>query len=920
MTGDFERVLAFFRVKLDDLQKAKSSPLSESEIKEAVKTDPFFGGLPDDALAKIIRYLLSMYEISQDEGSIITSECKPWLTDRKTRGDIDDYYWPRLRRYFLEKGVLPPNVVSTLDTVTDGILDCCGNPAEDGPWNYRGMVIGHVQSGKTTNYSGLITKAADAGYKVIFLLAGITNSLRSQTQQRIDDYFIGRKSVFNAAAQAELEILKFSEQGPIRWPDFGTTREQDFNKNMVAGETVLASLKVPKIFVLKKNKSVLENLNTWIAAQARGSQIDEPVLVIDDEADNASINTSKDPNRTTTINKLIRELMEKFSRSSYVGYTATPFANIFIEPDSTQNMKEADLFPRNFIKALSPPKNYSGATRIFADDGDLGLRTLSIVDDYEDILPLKHKKSDDLPILPPSLDYAVRVFVLARAIRFLRGNGSKHCTMMINVSRFNDMQEKVHGLVYDYLETLKSAIAVAAMARDPFNDPHLEDLRDTFNEEYYDLTLNEPDAETGEYQDIDFDDLLPVLKNSSSSIGVQTVNMRGGALDYEKQKESGLHVIAIGGLALSRGLTLEGLVTTYLLRNVGASDTLMQMARWFGYRLGYEDLCRIFMPEGAVDHYREIDIAIEELRAEVNYMDQSNQSPYEFGLKVRQSPTGIRITAANKMRSATELQLAPDFSGRYVQGHAIYNSDRKNKEHISLISDFLAGLGTPTEDTKTGQPYWKGVLGADIVDLLGGFRFPEKVYSMVHLNGKKSLLGEYIRDRATSELSEWDVTITARQNPADGIAPVKDLVKGYIFNPSERSKMTVESGMLRFSGTSNKVGDQDAPQLGLSAEEIERATAEHVSYRGDKTHRYSKVRKRPLLIIFVVGINNSGQTADGDLIRVKDYALSFGLCLPTTRKPIREQTYQVNPVFRASMQSPYDDEDEEADDVVEGDV
>jgi hypothetical protein len=920
MTSDFERFLAFFRVKLDDLQKTKNTPLSESEIKEAVNSDPFLGHLPNEVLQKITRYLLSMYEISQDEGSIITSECKPWLTDRKTRGDIDDYYWPRLRRYFLEKGVLPPNVVSTLDTVTDGILDCCGNPAEDGPWNYRGMVIGHVQSGKTTNYSGLITKAADAGYKVIFLLAGITNSLRSQTQQRIDDYFIGRKSVFNAAAQAELEILKFSEEGAIRWPDFGTTREQDFNKNLVAGETVLASLKVPKIFVLKKNKSVLENLNLWIAAQARGTQIDEPVLVIDDEADNASINTQKDPNRTTTINRLIRELMEKFSRSSYVGYTATPFANIFIEPDSTQNMKEADLFPRNFIKALSPPKNYSGATRIFSDEGDLGARAVVVVDDYEDILPLKHRKSDDLPILPTSLYYAVRCFVLARAVRFLRGNGNQHCTMMINVSRFNDMQEKVHGHVYDYLESLKSAIAVSALARQPFDDEHLVDLRDTFNEEYYDLPLDETRREEEPSIHISFEDLLPVLKNSSASIGVQTVNMRGGALDYEKQKDSGFHVIAIGGLALSRGLTLEGLVTTYLLRNVGASDTLMQMARWFGYRPGYEKLCRMFMPEGAIDHYREIDIAIEELRAEVNYMDQSNQSPYEFGLKVRQSPTGIRITAANKMRSATELQLAPDFSGRYVQGHAIFNSDRKNREHIALISDFLANQGPPTEKTDKGQPYWKGVDGADIVDLLGEFRFPEKVYSMVHLNGRKSLLGEYIRDRASSELSAWDVTVTARRNPAAGFAPVPDLVDGYVFHPSERSKMTVESGMLRFSGASNKVGDQDAPQLGLTPDEIERANSEHVSYRGDKTNRYSKVRTRPLLIIFVVGINASGKTENGDSINVKDYALSLGLCLPTTRKPIREQTYQVNPVFRASMQSPYDDEDEEADDVVEGDV
>ena len=249
-----------------------------------------------------------------------------------------------------------------LNDVTDEILDYSGNPIDTDGWRRRGMVIGHVQSGKTTNYASLICKAADAGYKIIILLAGITNSLRQQTQERLDEYFIGRKSVFQAVAQEPLTIANYA--GERRFPAYGTSRDRDFSKTAATTWGVtLSALNEPIIFVTKKNKSTLENLAEWLGP----TQFREPLLLIDDEADNASINTSANPTRITAIDHRDPDDLSKFDRSTYVGYTATPFANIFIDPDTEHAMLQDDLFPRHFIKALDPPSNYMGAGRFFGD-------------------------------------------------------------------------------------------------------------------------------------------------------------------------------------------------------------------------------------------------------------------------------------------------------------------------------------------------------------------------------------------------------------------------------------------------------------------------------------------------------------------------------------------------------------------------
>ncbi|MGZ2411121.1 Z1 domain-containing protein [Sphingomonas sp. F9_3S_D5_B_2] len=888
--ANIDSELAYFRICLNQKYGELISaglPIPVGAIRETVESGPF-ANLTDEDRELAIRELEHGFTVTQARGAAVTKDFRPWLQDK--RSSHNSYYWPRLRRYYLEGNVLPSHVVATLDNVTDEILDFSGDPTEPSSGGRRGMVMGHVQSGKTTNYSALICKAADAGYKVIILLAGITNSLRAQTQERLDETFIGKKSVFGPVAPESLPIQMYATERRI--PSYGTSRDRDFTRDAAGMFFSLAAHNEPIIFVTKKNKAPLERLRDWLIEQGGPDTLDLPCLLIDDEADNASINTIKDPKRTTAINGVIRQTLALFDRSAYVGYTATPFANIFIDPDSDEAMEADDLFPRHFIKALDPPTNYVGSARVFADDGDLKTSMVRVVDDFGDILPLAHKRTHPLEELPPTLLKAIRVFCLSRAIRVLRGQGKQHCSMMINVSRFNDIQERVLGLVYTYLTRLQNAVVVNANL--PFGsvtDGDIHELRATYEEEYGDLGIG-------------FKMLLPLLPDAVDSIKPLTVNMKGGALEYSRNREKGLHVIAIGGLALSRGLTLEGLTVSYILRNTAASDTLMQMARWFGYRPDYEDICRLYLPETSLDHYEYVDAAIEELRTEVKRMQLLNQTPEQFGLRVRQSPLAIRITAANKMRTASKLTLAQDYSGRHIEGYALVNDDAVNLKNMSVVGKFVKALGSPNPTATCQQSLvWRGVNGRNVFSLLRSFRFSEAHGDLGLITGDTSLLQDYVGDRLGSELREWDVALPQIQSgePRE--------VFGRTIRLRSRLSGTADGEVYRVNGMKNRVADPNDVQLAMADEELAAAAEEMAAENGRRGEgAYCAHRSRPLLIIHVF----KAKTAKGTL-KIADPVVSLSVALPTTGVAPSTRTYQVNKVYKKQLElfmSEQDDDEE----------
>ena len=874
---DHTSKIAYFRLELD-----KATEITRESIQQLVTTGPF--DLANADREEIIWQLEASFDITQDVGFSIKADYKPWLRARKP--EIDFFYWQRLKRYYLEQDVLPPHVISTLDAVTDELLDYSGNPHVEQSWARRGMVMGQVQSGKTTNYASLICKAADSGYKVVILLAGITNTLRAQTQERLDETFIGKKSVFQTVGQEQLSIVNYSDRK--RFPAYGTSRDQDFSK--VAAGTYgvsLSALKEPLIFVTKKNKTTLERLRDWLMEQNQGHKIHDPLILIDDEADNASINTAADPDRVTAINKAIREILGLFSRSTYIGYTATPFANIFIDPASEHEMLNDDLFPRNFIKALDPPTNYAGATRVFAERGDLK-SMVQLVDDYQDHLPLKHKKDAAFSVLPDSLYQAIRVFVIVRAVRVLRGDGKKHASMMINVSRFNDVQERVYGLVYKYLEDLKSSIVVnAGLGTRESRDLHMRQLRADFEREYSDVGFK-------------FEEVLGCLNEAVASILPRTVNMKGGVLDYSQHKEDGLHVIAIGGLALSRGLTLEGLSVSYILRNASASDTLMQMARWFGFRPNYGDLCRLYLPEDSRDHYEYITEAIEELRSEVKRMEQQRLSPKNFGLRVRQSPAAIRVTAANKMRTATEMRIAGDYSGHHVEGYALKDDKGINERNMEAAKSFLRGLGEPGKIPDGDVLIWYAVEGFQVQALLKKFTFSAVHSDLGPIQGDRSLFWDYVADRIGTELKVWDVAVPTR-GPEPGKEDGFEIIPGIRHRLRDRRTGDVRGDTYRVT-KKNKAANPGDEQIGLDPEARQRAASS-----GQKGARaYCLERDRPLIMVHIFNVTHPPERKLGDEV----VTLSF--CLPDTNTDPVLRTYQVNTVYREQLREitaePDDDE------------
>ncbi len=532
---------------------------------------------------------------------LISKDWEPWLN--AVKAEIDPFYWDRYRDYLIQQG-LPPFVLASLSETTDRLLDLLHNPIGDEEWDRRGLVMGNVQSGKTGNYIGLIAKAADAGFKVIIVIAGIHNNLRNQTQARVDAGFIG--SHRNQAADNKAEKVGVGLIDDRHKPIHFTTSKRDFSKATASAVGVsLSALNQPAVFVIKKNATTLKNLVEWLKDHNRvgdNGPISSPLLVIDDEADNASINVATKMNEISRINGLIRELLSSFSRSAYVGYTATPFANIFIDPDSDDQMVKEELFPRSFIVSLDAPNNYMSPRGIFLDDEDDAV--LRTIDDHVTCLPFNHKKSLLVDDLPDSLIEALRTFVVTRAIRVARGQGDEHASMLVNVSRFIDVQQQLRNVLHLELSDIVNAIRVNYMrsSAEALRDAEMTALHATFETEF-------PEIE------FDWADLQPLLLEAAASITVVEINGRStGLLNYDAHTEKGLHVVAVGGLALSRGLTLEGLSTTYFLRNSLMYDTLLQMGRWFGYRPGYDDLVRIWMTSDSAASYALVAAAVEELR------------------------------------------------------------------------------------------------------------------------------------------------------------------------------------------------------------------------------------------------------------------------------------------------------------------
>jgi hypothetical protein len=784
--------------RLEDVVTAllANSNHSEEELRKTIGLyQPVSAPLAtDEDCDKLTRRLIARLSIDVERGvGVVADDYMPWLENK--RRDITWERWIAYKRFLLN-AKWPPRVVERLDELTDQILDFAGDPTVEGTWARRGLVLGEVQSGKTASYMGLFNKAADAGYRLIIVLAGHTESLRQQTQRRVDEGFIGRdtsRSVPRAGTPVTQRLIGVGGiNREIANAQGMTTVTRDFtvSSHEASSITIDSNSSAPYVFVVKKNvgrdkkgvlKGVLNGLAQWLGGQPMTSgKIDVPVLLLDDESDYASVNTKEDDD-PTAINDAIRRILGQFSRSSYIAFTATPFANIFIDHENTD-----DLFPRDFIYSLESPSNYVGAEATFGLTGEENTTTIIELNDVEAWLPLKHKSVVQVGPLPDSLVTAIMTFFLTNAIRDLRGQQEPR-SMLVNVSRYKKVQRQVTELVEAQVAELKNSIELYSVLHakgEPNQD--LTGLQQTYKNVF-------PECE------FRWEEVLSVLAPAVSDIRVQLFNSDKDRKLAEEQVtwDRPKRLIAVGGDVLSRGLTLDGLSTSYFYRRTQASDTLLQMARWFGYRDGYADLCRLWIDRSVAADYRLTAESVAELRQDLRTMLDQKLTPKDFGLAVRKHPEALLVTAKNKMKAA-ETRTTISVLGRRIETTKLPLDPVTLRSNYQALETLVGQIDVPAyrhPDTPRGYRWWHAVPKAVVADFLEEFNAhgTDELFS-------QTAVSKFVRTNGVNTFRTWDVVLMNgdRTSASAYVADVE-------FKPPSRSFLKGQNEELRLGGKSARL-------------------------------------------------------------------------------------------------------------------
>lgn len=792
--------------------------------------------LTDDEKKRLVAFIKSIYSVYQEEGSVILGDYEHdfnWHNNLLKEEGFNRYYWERYKNYLQNNRHTPINIIERLEnnTIKD-IMSYIGNPNDESPFSIRGLVVGDVQSGKTLNFIGLLTAAADAGYKVFFVLTGTVESLRKQTQQRIEEGFVGYDSV---------DGRYVGVGGGDKTPNAYTSRDKDFTGTDYQNTTLkISDQKEPLVFVVKKNVSVLKKIYTSlrkINTQHENQKIKYSMLMIDDEADNASINTKKDDDDPTKVNEQIRKILNLFEKTSYIGFTATPFANVFINYDSDSEMLGNDLFPRDFIYALKSPSNYYGASTYFSENS----KYLHYIDDEDkELFSMEHKKDWTGNKIFPSFYHAINTFFIANAIRDIRDDDiNSHRSMLINMSRFTNVQFVLKEIVKDYYDKVLHAIKLTQNLSSnlALTNNIIKDLKLSFLVEY--------DGVENRGIEITWDEVFHKLYDSIKNIRIIVVNSsrKSEKLNYDANKKNGLRVIAIGGLALSRGLTLENLMISYFYRNTSTFDVLMQMGRWFGYRDGYADLCKIFITEKSAEYYREIDDDIQYFKNDINIMGKQKKKPKDYGIRIRNASLDLSITAANKMRNTKKKIVRKSFYGNIYETPYLYRDLSINKNNIKETIRFLSNLSSGQRDSNFKHPYYRNVSKKYIEDLLSKL----KIHEANETFDTKQLLK--FLEKNDSELENFDVLIMG----GDSEIKFKYKPLNIDMNIVKRKfdiKGTYGNEVIRVNAQRAHLwGRQDA-RIGLSKEQLSMIPS------NARAQDFLIKDRDPLLIIYFIDLKN----------------------------------------------------------------
>lgn len=663
--------------------------------------------------------------ISFSTGTSTKNELKlsPWYNGVSE----DDVFWPRLRERMLSHS--GPEIMNSVDSSSDEVVAQMSNPARE-KLKKKGLVLGFVQSGKTANYAAVVAKALDQGYRLIIVLSGIHNNLRLQTQVRLDSDLSLNEAVQNDAVYSLTSI------------------NSDFAKDTKGG-AALVERDVPMIAVVKKNKKRLEYLNDWLSKVPVRLRSKLPILIIDDEADQATPNTATEMDKVSVINGLLRQLWKNVEQGTYIGYTATPFANVFMDPDD-----DDELFPSDFIIALSQPAEYYGAERVFgemnpnsAEEPNDGLDMVRIVPDSEAESIRPPFNSEDRAefdfYLPSTLETAVRWFIISTAIRRTRGHQSKHSSMLVHTTHYADshfqIAKKITSLVKSFI------LEVQNQDDKKFVDVFHAEYDRVSSERVFDPPVW--DVVSREIENV-LNDCEIIVDNSSKEAG--RINYAEVSDDGEIMAKT---AIVVGGGTLSRGLTLEGLVVSYFIRTTSMYDTLLQMGRWFGYRNGYADLPRIWTQKQLILDFQFLAKVESEIRTEISTLAALKKTPFELGIRIREHPGRLQITSRNKLFHADRVRFS--LSGRRIQTFILDEKGSSPRANMAATRAFLSGISNDKKATTSRSnvhSLFSGIDSKSVISYLNVYSMHEKQLGM-----KSTNITEWIRTRASEKL--WNVVV-----------------------------------------------------------------------------------------------------------------------------------------------------------------
>lgn len=878
------------------------------------------------------------------EANILEDENRSkWFEEKKSSYDFNRK--KAFISFIQSEQILPPSVINRLDTDTNKVLERLADP-EAKKSDIRGLVYGNVQMGKTTNYSMLINKAYDVGYKFIVILAGATNALRTQTQIELEknvtgnstdenepDRKIGIRSKFNSFAEELEPVISL------------TARKSDFNRTQ--SQTAIVNLEAyDKFFlVIKKNVAPLRELNFFLNNTDRGQELrNKPFLLIDDEADQASPDTREvtnpDEHNPTAINAQIRSLLDLFNVSSYVGYTATPFANIFIDPESnrftvnqwinetdedgsrrrvrgdiTSEHQSASLFPNDFIIRINPPENYYGVHKIFrigSEDDSMFLPQVKILEDLESDLGLTNERNtwcaprhrngsrhtiQGISQIPQTLKDAIKTFILIRIIMDKRLGNKSFNTMLVNTSIFTDSHRQIVMQIEEYISDLNQRL--------DFND---KEIIDKFKITYNEIVKTQDDfkktlLETNDkYQNSDqefYDEFSkleawsPKIENKiKDSLNRIFVKQMSAEFHFNLKDNQYLNksVIVVGSAKLSRGIVLPNLSVSYFLRVSGQYDTLMQMGRWFGYRDKYMDISRLYISADLARRFSDIANAIHELELEFDEMISQEGTPRDYGLRIKQMPA-LMITANNKMRNSQVFSFTMD--DKFAQTSSLTDIKNEKDKNESLIREFLLSLDQSLlskSESEEGVVVWDNINHKDVLSFLRGFQKQSKIITR---NWNGGIFDWIEKENKVNNLINWTVVLKGKKSGEE--FNVSDKIK--VYRAERKASWAIkENEDILYNKKSNIKFSTEDEMYGLSEEELDRAQKKSgKEIPPGKECREARSTSKGLLLIYPMII--SGVT-DSSIKKYQRTALALSIPKIPGSEPIE---YRANVIFQEEL-------------------